>query len=213
MRIDLGKPVPCEDGVDRRLVDVVIDAGSNSVTHVVVEPEEHPEAARLVPMALAEADREGQGLSLRCTAETLKQLEPVREYAYLRPGEPLEEDSKWDVGVEDMQAIPNDASAAFGDYAGDLDLDVAVTYDRVPKGEIELRHASAVYSVDGHHLGRVDGVLVDADRRVTHLLLERGHLWWRREVAVPAEAVAKFETDLVTLGVSKREVGDLAKSS
>jgi hypothetical protein len=48
---------------------------------------------------------------------------------------------------------------------------------------------------------------------VTHLLLERGHLWWRREVAVPAEAVAKFETDLVTLGVSKREAGDLAKSS
>ena len=84
---------------------------------------------------------------------------------------------------------------------------MTISYDRVPKGEIELRHASSVYSADGHHLGSVDAVVVDDGDRLTHLLLERGHLWWKREVAVPAEAISKFESDMLTLGLTKRELG------
>src|SRR2546430_2822275 len=81
------------------------------------------------------------------------------------------------------------------------------TYDRVPKGEIELRRASAVYSADRHHLGSVDGIVVDSGDRITQLLLKRGRLWWKRELAIPAEAIAKFETDMVVLGIEKSEVG------
>ena len=41
-------------------------------------------------------------------------------------------------------------------------------------------------------------------------MLERGHLWGRREVVIPAAAVARVENDLVTLSVTKDEVGALA---
>ena len=45
--------------------------------------------------------------------------------------------------------------------------------------------------------------------QITHLLLERGHLWRRREVAIPMEAITKVETDSVTVGLTTRELGQL----
>jgi hypothetical protein len=66
-----------------------------------------------------------------------------------------------------------------------------------------------VTSADGHDLGQVDGFLVDGEGQITHFILERGHLWGRREMTIPIGAVAKVETDAVTLGLSKDEVGAL----
>jgi uncharacterized protein YrrD len=209
VRLVLGRQVRCADDAVRELADVVIDASSKSVTHIVVQPHHEPEEARLVPFALAESLEDDREISLRCTAEELDGLERVHEFAYLRPGQQPKEDSKWDVGVEEVYPTPNYGPSALGDYTGPLDAGVGMFYDRVPKGEIELRHASSVYSADEHHLGSVKGLVVDADSRVTHLLLERGHLWWRREIPVPADAVSAFETDLVTLGVTKRELSAL----
>jgi hypothetical protein len=34
-------------------------------------------------------------------------------------------------------------------------------------------------------------------------VLLRGHLWWKRQIAVPADAIESLETDLVTLGIPK----------
>jgi hypothetical protein len=209
MRLELGKPVRCTDDAVRELVDVVIDSKTNAVTHLVVQPSKRPDEARLVPVALLDASPD-PGISLRCSTEELEKLDRVHEYVYLRPGEQPTKDAKWDVGVEDVYTTPNYAPSTFGEYTGDLDRGVGMAYDRVPKGEIELRQASAVYSADEHHMGRVKGLSVGGEAQVTHLLLERGHLWWKREIAVPSEAVSKFENDLVTLGVTKHELEALA---
>ena len=205
MRLELGKRVRCADGAQRELADVVIDAATQSVTHVVVQPHDDHDAARLVPIQLAKGG-DGPELSLTCTSESLQDFEPVAAHAYLRTGERIEEDSNWDVGVEDLQPVPQYAPTAFGEF-GEYGQDAVVTYDRVPKGEIELRHASDVYSADRHHLGSVDGVVVDPAHRIRHLLLERGHLWWKKELEIPASAISKFENDMVVLGVDKSELG------
>jgi len=205
VRLELGKRVRCADGAQRELADVVIDAATKSVTHVVVQPHDDHDAARLVPIQLAKGG-DGPELSLTCTSESLQDFEPVAAHAYLRTGERIEEDSNWDVGVEDLQPVPQYAPTAFGEF-GEYGQDAVVTYDRVPKGEIELRHASDVYSADRHHLGSVDGVVVDPAHRIRHLLLERGHLWWKKELEIPAAAISKFENDMVVLGVDKSELG------
>jgi len=203
MRLQLGRPVRCSDNAVRELADVVLDSGGRHVTHLVVRPHQHPEAARLVPVGLAEPDKSPDGqISLRCTGDLLEELEPVHEFAYLLPGQQPQTDANWDVGIEDMYpAYENDASdfgeGVVGDYGA------GVFYDRVPRGEIELRHASSVYSSEGHHVGQVEGLVLDEHDRVTHLLLARGHFWWRREISVPNDAVSRFETDLVTLSVPK----------
>jgi sporulation protein YlmC with PRC-barrel domain len=202
MRLELGTGVDCADGRYGKLVDVVIDPTSRRVTHLVVEPDGEP-PERLVPVELAQGGEDPQGaVVVRATAEEMRRLPPVREVAYLRLGDVSVDDPDWDVGIEEVFALPYYS-------AYDLEpspLDFATAYDRVPKGEVEIRRTSAVTSADGHHLGHVDGFVVDDGDRITHLVLERGHLLERREITIPIGAVARVETDAVTLSLTLEDV-------
>ena len=210
MRLELGTPVRCTDKPYGELADVVVDPISKRVTHLVVRPtDQEALETRLVPIELAEGGDEAPELSLSCTVEEVNALEPVREYAYLRVGESAANDPNWDVGVQDVLASPYyEADLAGLGYPG-YGQELGLIYDRIPKGEVEIRRSSDVYSADEHHLGEVDGFLVDGEAQITHVILERGHLWGRRDVTIPIGAVAKVETDQVTLSLSKDQVGEL----
>jgi sporulation protein YlmC with PRC-barrel domain len=209
MRLELGKPVRCTDGVVGELADIVIDPIEKRVTHLVVRSH-HGDDARLVPIDLADAAGEGSHeISLRCTIGEVHALSDVQEFAYLRLGETPTSDPDWDIGVQDVLALPYYTGTGFGEPIGPIDQNVGVTYDRVPKGEVEVRRSSGVVSSDGQYVGEVDGFLVDDDEHITHFVLERGHLWGRREVTVPIGAVAKVESDTVTVDLSKDELAAL----
>ena len=216
MRLELGRPVNCTDGPFGKLADVVIDPTKRRVMYLVVEPHDDHGKARLVPIELASAEEgETTAIAVRCSLEETDQLQLVEETAYIRLGESPELEPEWDLGVESVLAEPY---YVYG-YAGgpgyetgpppDYDPHVTVTYDRIPKGEVEIRRASEVTSADGHQLGKVDGFLVADDDAITHFVLERGHLWGRREVTIPINAVASVSTDAVTLTLTKNEVGEL----
>lgn len=213
MRLELGRPVNCTDGPFGKLADVIIDPTKRAVTHLVVEPDDHGKA-RLVPIELASADEgETPAITVRCSVEEAGQLEPVEETAYIRLGESPELEPEWEMGVESVLAQPyygyGSVGAGYESLPVDYDPHVSVSYDRIPKGEVEVRRASDVTSADGHHLGKVDGFLVDDEDAITHFVLERGHLWGRREVTIPINAVAQVFTDAVTLTLTKDEVGEL----
>ena len=209
MRIEIGNRVRCTDGVYGKLADIVIDPLEKRVTHLVVQPEQGEGEARLVPIQLAKGSEDEQReLELVCTLDEAEGFESVHEAAYLRLGESPAQDPDWDVGVEDVLALPYYAGPDVGEYPVELDSHVTMDYDRVPKGEVEVRRASAVISADGHSLGEVDGFVV-ADEHITHFVLERGHLWGRKEVTIPIGAVAKVESDAVHVALSKDEVGAL----
>ena len=46
-------------------------------------------------------------------------------------------------------------------------------------------------------------------RAITHLVLDRGHRWGLRDVTIPIGAVAKVETDDVTLSLTRDQLGAL----
>jgi len=214
VRLELGSSVNCTDGPFGKLADVVIDPTTRHVTHLVVDPDGDHGKARLVPVELA-SEQEGEAaISLRCSVEEANHLEPVEETAYLRLGESPDLEPQWDLGVESVLAEPYYYYGTVGGLGyetgpSDYDPHVSVTYDRIPKGEVEIRRASGVTSADGHQLGKVDGFLVAGDDAITHFVLERGHLWGRREVTIPINAVASVFTDAVTLTLTKDEVGEL----
>ena len=209
MRLELGCPVHCADGAFGELADLVVDPTKGRITHLVVEPHNQHGLARLVPVGLASGTAApGRAVTLDCTVDHVRRLEPVHEIAFLQLGQFPVDEPDWDVGVLDVLGMPYYDS--MGPGATGLD-DNAVAYDRIPKGEVEIRRASSVTSSDGHHLGHVDGFVVeDDDDMITHVLLERGHLWGRREVTVPIGAVERVRTDAVSLSLSKDEVGALA---
>jgi sporulation protein YlmC with PRC-barrel domain len=211
MRLEIGNRVRCTDGVYGELADIVIDPLEKRVAHLVVRPEQGEGEARLVPIQLAKRrDDEQREIELECTLDQAQGFESVHKAAYLRLGENPTEDPDWDVGVEDVLAMPYYAAGLDENaYAGGLDSHATIYYDRVPKGDVEVRRASVVFSTDDHSLGEVDGFVVDADEHITHFVLERGHLWGRKEVTIPIGAVARVESDAVHLALSKVEVGAL----
>jgi hypothetical protein len=215
VRLELGRAVNCTDGPLGKLADVVIDPTKRVVTHLVVEPDGDQGKARLVPIELASAEEgEGPAIAVRCSVEEAGRLEPVEETAYIRLGESPELEPGWEMGVESVLAEPYYVYGYVGgpgyeSMPADYDPHVSVIYDRIPKGEVEVRRASEVTSADGHQLGKVDGFLVGEDDAITHFVLERGHLWGKREVTIPINAVASVFTDAVTLTLTKDEVGEL----
>lgn len=215
MRLELGRPVNCSDGPFGKLADIVVDPTKRRVTHLVVEPDGDHGKARLVPIELASAeDGEKSAIAVRCSVAEADQLELVEESAYLRLGEAPEVEPGWDLGVETVLAEPYYYYGTVGGLGyesgpSDYDPHVSLSYDRIPKGEVEVRRASEVTSADGHQLGQVDGFLVGDDDAITHFVLEQGHLWGRREVTIPITAVARVLTDAVTLTLTKDEVGEL----
>ena len=209
MHIRLDEHVHTSDGMSGTLADVVIDPTKKSVTHVIVRAGEPDPAARLVPLQLVGGGgAPGEAVTLTCTAEELGQLESVQGYAYLPVDERPAPDSQWDVGVEDVVMMPSYQGADLGVYTAEIDPNVGVTYDRVPKGEVELRRSSAVASSDDHDLGTLHGLIVDGGR-ITHVEVERGHLWWKRVVSVPIESVATLETNAITLALPKSDFAKL----
>jgi hypothetical protein len=46
-------------------------------------------------------------------------------------------------------------------------------------------------------------------RHVTHVLLQEGHMWGRKQVAIPIGAVTKIGTLLIHLSLTKHQVEDL----
>jgi len=206
VRLELDKPVLCEDREVGKLADLVIDPVAKRVTHLVIKHDAGD--SHLVPIEFAEPTEQVGGIVLNCSKAELDALPPVQEFAYLRLGEMPTEDPEWDVGISEVLALPYYDSTGL---AGSVEAvgDTGMVYDRVPKGEVELRRASRVMSAEGDYIGDVDGFLVGDDDHITHFVLERGHLWGRREVTVPIGAVASVQSDVVELTLSKDEIGAL----
>jgi sporulation protein YlmC with PRC-barrel domain len=206
MRLELGCAVTCTDGPFGELADVVVDPLWRRVRHLVVQPPGRHDRARLVPIERVRPD--GSGLALDCSVSELEAMEPVFESAFLRVGELPVADPDWEIGVQDVLALPLYQELDGMGTAIDPDPHVIVNYDRVPKHAVEIRRSSSIVSADGHRLGHVDGFLVGAGE-IADIVLEHGHLWGRREVVIPADAVASVENDVVTLKLTKEAVGAL----
>ncbi len=63
----------------------------------------------------------------------------------------------------------------------------------LPSGHLAVRGDQHIHSTDGE-IGKIRAVMVDADSgRATHILLQEGHLWGKREVAIPWGSVTGLD--------------------
>jgi sporulation protein YlmC with PRC-barrel domain len=206
MRLRFGSRVQCIDGLFGELDDVAIDPAGRRVTHLMVQPRHHQLVARLVPVELASEDTSGHAIVLHCTLDQARERAPVQKFAYLRLGEVPPRDPDWGVGIADVAVPPNFRQRDLGTL---IDPRVASTYDRVPKGEVEIRRVSGVFAADGHRLGRVYGIVIDSANAITDVVLARSHLFTRRYVTVPIGDVGRLATDSVILALTRDEVAGL----
>src|SRR4051794_28746684 len=163
-RLAFGGPVRGADKALGSISDVVVDPATRRVTHLVVR---HDAIDRLVPVDLVEVDEPGARLVVE--PERLESCVPVREIVYLPSGELPAADAGTDVGVEDVVPVGDMGASPFDGYAGGYSSSTAISYDRVPKGEIELRRSSDVEAVDGHRLGHLAALELDERWTITQV--------------------------------------------
>jgi sporulation protein YlmC with PRC-barrel domain len=198
----IGSEVACSDGVCGELSRVVVDPLARALTHLVVEPRNRAGAGRLVPIELI--DSAGTEIRLRCAMSEFEALEHAEETRFL-PGA----SGDWGYGQGQMLSLPYYGLGMGGMGMGMGDAGPqSVTYDRVPAGEVEVRRGEHVHATDGP-IGQVQGLVIDpSDHHVTHVLLDEGHLWGKKRVAIPISTVTDVK-DGVRLNLTKDQVRDL----
>jgi hypothetical protein len=66
-----------------------------------------------------------------------------------------------------------------------------------------------VHAADGD-IGQIQGIVIDsASHQVTHVLLQEGHVFGRKVVAIPIGAVTGAGENGIHLGITKQQVKDL----
>ena len=188
----MGTEARCSDGSCGVVSAAILDPATRAVTHLVILPRHHSVEGRLVPVDLV--DTTSGEIRLSCTLAEFARFDPAEEVDFV----------EGDMG-----------SLGIGRPVTGLGVDTGLGYSTpvivnhaVPLGESEVERHESVHCVDGE-IGQVEGFIVSpADHQVTHVLLKEGHLWGRREVAIPVSAVASVD-DGIRLNITKQEVEDL----
>ena len=201
--VTIGAEASCTDGVAGEVTRVVVDPVARAVTHLVVEPKGRQGLGRLVPLDLI--DGTGGEIRLHCTLVEFERLDPAEETQFL-PGTRGYEA----YGPEQVVAWPWVSLGGTPGVPGEMvsGTSETVTFDTIPLGEVEVRRGEPVHAADGA-IGHVEGLVINpGNYHVTHVLLQEGHLWGRKEVAIPISAVTGVEGG-IQLSMTKQDVEDL----
>jgi hypothetical protein len=198
------------DGYRGEVRAAVIDPVAAVVTHLAVEPEGRSGLARLVPLGLVEAEADTDDNDVRAAPGKLRLRCTEAEFRNLNGAE--ETLAEFAVGqTVPVQLIPpgwrgtGEPVAEGGDI---LRVPERETVDVTPSGEVEEHGGDHVLATDGP-IGQLRGFRLDpASGRVTHVLLGEGHLWGRKEVAIPFDKIAGFDQG-IRLSLTRRQVADL----
>jgi sporulation protein YlmC with PRC-barrel domain len=178
---------------------VIIDPLAQSLTHLVVTPSRRRELARLVPVELVDAV-ESDMIGLRCSNQEFDQLDVAEDVQFLR----ADSDPFGYGGHSVMWPFYGLETGHSPGSGGHLPM----YSDRIPVGEVEIRRGDPVHAKDGW-IGAVQGLVIDpGDHHVTHLLLQEGHLWGRKQVAIPIGSAARVGNE-IRVDLTKDQVGEL----
>jgi sporulation protein YlmC with PRC-barrel domain len=165
---------------------VILDPIKDRVTHVVVREDAFPQTERLVPIDMVKVTSPQQ-ISLACTPEQLGAMETFVEEQFIDAGGPLADSMLWPY-VESGPEV------------------ITLVHEKIPAGEVKIRRGTSVHATDGR-IGRVDELMIEKETGgITHLILQEGHLWGKKDVSIPADQIRGIDADGVKLKLSKKQV-------
>ena len=223
----IGSEVVCSDGACGEIGRVVVDPVARALTHLVVEPRSRRGKGRLVPIDLAESA--GTEVRLSCTLNEFHALEEAEEMHFVTGGGGqmgYGQGQAWSLPLFTLggMGMGGLGGIGMGGFAmGGMGMGMGmgmggpgmrgtapqtITEDRVPDGDVEVRRGEHVHATDGE-IGRIHGFVINpTDHALTHIILDEGHLWGQKTVAIPISAI-KDLNDGVRLSITKEEVGNL----
>ncbi len=200
----IGADARCVDGVCGKVTRVVVDPVARAVTSLVVQPKHWPGLGRLVSLDLVAAATPKE-VRLRCTRAEFDEL-GFAEDVHFAPSTSLDRYAGY--STEQILMLPYYRRVAGDDVPQTREDESAGAYGSLPPDEVGVRREKSVYATDGE-IGRVEGLVIDpGNHHVSHVLLQQGHVFGRREVAIPIGAVTGV-LDSVQLNITKQQVENL----
>jgi sporulation protein YlmC with PRC-barrel domain len=185
----IGVTARCSDGVCGRVTQVVLDPIDDRVTHVIVEPEHRQGLGRLVPIELAEPTSDD--IDIKFTLVEFNNLKMAERVRFLP-------------GLDGVKGYEPDDLLLWPYFGGNITEPEVI--DILPAGEVAIQRGETVHASDGP-IGEVEGMVVArTDHRASHIVLKTGHLFGRKDVAIPIGAVKAVSEQGITLTLSKHEV-------
>ena len=204
LQLTMGAEASCSDGVCGEVDRLIVNPETMVLTHIGVEPKHGQLAGRLVPIELV--DTSTSGTNLLCTLADFENLGAAEE-EHPQPPLPSLPFEKILTGSLDPQYEGMHDRFGFAVPTPPKPL----TYDLLPAGAVEVRRDSQVVAKDGA-IGQLQALVIEpGSHDVTHVLLQEGHHFGRKQVAIPIRAVNWFDEEGlgIQLKISKREVQGL----
>ena len=195
----VGSDVACTDGACGELQRLIVDPVARALTHLVVEPRHRRGVGRLVPVDLVTSA--GKEIRLSCA---------LSDFGALAQSEVTETlpDSSVDWGYVQQQMGVYGGGGPIYDVSPSRAGPRTITHDAVPAGDEEVRGGDQVHATDAG-VGKLRGLVTNpSDHRVTHVLLDEGHLFGHKRVAIPISAVKEIDGG-IRLSLTKNQVQGL----
>ena len=207
MPLRIGADASCTDGACGQVSRIIVNPVAREVTHLAVDPKHRRGPGRLVPVDLADATT-GQ-IRLGCTLAEFRTLQPAQETESVPDLDPTGHQGSSSNQVKWRLSPIGPWPTRDARDPGGPEAPQQVTVDSVPSGAVDIRRELTVCATDGE-IGQVQGLIVEPGcHQVTHVLLQKGHVRGRKEVAIPIGAVVKIGTMLIYLSLTKHQVKDL----
>jgi sporulation protein YlmC with PRC-barrel domain len=198
--IPINAKVECADGSCGHSTDLIVNPVQKKITHFVVSDKTLPDFSdRLVPVEEV-TETSSSLIRLRCTRAELAQMQPFTTTHFVQHDIPSYIDAP-------MEA---DGMVVWGAPWVTYDPEyVPVPEHHIPAGEQSVHRGMAVHAGE-HKVGQVDELVVDpSGEKITHLMMRTGHLWGKKDVAIPVSAIESVSEDAVWLNIDKEAIGAL----
>ncbi len=196
--IPVGSKVICADGGEGKSTAIVVDPVTKALTSLaVVEKSLLHGEERLVPIDKVEKTTRDV-IYLSCPLTEVLQMPAFTRTRYL-------ELENGDAGY----AYASPYMSMHGDFYEVQPQYVTVQDRLLPEGEVAIQRGMLVEAVDGP-VGEVGELLIDPQtRQVSHILLMKGHLWGKKEVAIALSEIERGDEDTIYLKVPKAAIEQL----
>lgn len=190
--------VECADGPCGESSIIILNPATREVSHFVVQDKTFPDRdQRLVPVdQVVETSR--TLIRLRCTKAELAGMDHFFDSHYAATQK--EPAIDWSVDYT-VRSVPR-ATLTERRYAEE-------TVEHIPPGELAVGRGTRVEAKDGP-VGHLAELVVDPESgHISHLVLEKGHLWGKKEVTIPVSAIDFGGEEAVYLKLTKKAIEQL----
>jgi sporulation protein YlmC with PRC-barrel domain len=190
--IPLNANVQCSDSACGKTTNLLVNPVTHKVTHIVLEDKslgDNP--TRLVPVENVTSTTQTQ-ITLSCTKDDVAHMKPFITTNFVQ-----ESPSGLAYTTRDGYIYP---------YAINDTAYAPVNERHVPLGELAVHGGMEVEASDGK-VGKLDELVLDNNSgEITHIQMLEGHLWGKKDVAIPVSAIDFCDAKTVYLKIDKKAV-------